>query len=1014
MYANTTTIPIRCDLCSAEGYFILNGNCVAGTCPAGQYKSFEDYTCQNCHSNCKTCVGPGEVGCKTCYDGYSLDKPVFPTSIINGTGLRCVKCDVVCNECEKSYYKACKKCLQPYFPYQKFSNDVVSEAGDRGARPVDAHQHPTTLKFCTLNRCEPGFVLSSTSTNTYTPTPGELQCVTCNVPYPKCSLCTFETCSLCETGFFPLPSADPSDPSGYLVKECRPCGYNAGTLSAHPMLALDSESSACIGKCGDGVRLSPENFSLYGVTLEECDDGGVEDGDGCSSECKVEPGWKCSGGKWNSPDSCERITGVEVEVGAVLSKFSDDAVKSNKYKSFEITKGKDFIVILEFNEKMVLQQNQLANIIGCEIESLELATDFTYTLEYDSTGKKLVLIRVTPSFSISNKIITIKFQNTELVSEDGRFLLTTKLETTIHKFVVDSIMDTIISNFLKYGKQLFFPTAALIIGLFNISNLHSYFGSLFEALSILLIPVKLDPVTIKDTKEILTPLITYDFFGVLKETSSNSSRLLSDEDGTKLDERYLNVGINNILIVNMIFHIAICTVAIIMMFILKLVISAHSTKGTINNIVEKAMKGTDKNDLNQEDGVALKVEKKEDNELIDKLDALYHYMNMAGLLNLVRFVFPQVTFLGFLFIRYYKKELGLLSIIFPLSVLLFSLIIMAQLYLIGSYKLVGDRSYGEKEKFDELTMKAQLEQDRVRMMKEVHKKKDKGGKNNNSLSTSKLGGKSKLDDSTLEGLTAMEKQKIEKDKKLNRELELEKDFNLAHDKMDKKREMEIKMRKLKKDWDIDYEKEIRHYNPKYSSMFGEMKFQLLNARLFPFMQMMVTAMYVMVIAIMDSSPVSQTLILMVLQGAICLYTSMKKPYIKNYDNMRVIIDKIINLVITIVFFVFAVNENQSFIGNYTKVRLLERGFLMLLIIGKLVTSFGFFMNKTWKDTQKRRKKKQEKKALERQKSLLVKKNKQDKLGESAISIDKDVTIGDSGEGAGLNKKVKIKRKMNAK
>lgn len=36
--------------------------------------------------------------------------------------------------------------------------------------------------------------------------------------------------------------------------------------------------------------------------LEECDDGDPNDGNGCSSTCKVEPGWECSG----SPSVCRK------------------------------------------------------------------------------------------------------------------------------------------------------------------------------------------------------------------------------------------------------------------------------------------------------------------------------------------------------------------------------------------------------------------------------------------------------------------------------------------------------------------------------------------------------------------------------------------------------------------------------------------------------------------------------------------------------------------------------------
>ncbi|TVQ97277.1 MAG: DUF4215 domain-containing protein [Deltaproteobacteria bacterium] len=48
------------------------------------------------------------------------------------------------------------------------------------------------------------------------------------------------------------------------------------------------------GDCGNGI-LEPG---------EQCDDGNVEDGDGCSSTCRVEPGWRCDD---SEPSVCERI-----------------------------------------------------------------------------------------------------------------------------------------------------------------------------------------------------------------------------------------------------------------------------------------------------------------------------------------------------------------------------------------------------------------------------------------------------------------------------------------------------------------------------------------------------------------------------------------------------------------------------------------------------------------------------------------------------------------------------------
>ena len=54
-----------------------------------------------------------------------------------------------------------------------------------------------------------------------------------------------------------------------------------------------SDTSQCITKVGDGIRAGGEKW----------DDGNIKDGDGCSSSCVVEDGYKCSGGGLYSADT---------------------------------------------------------------------------------------------------------------------------------------------------------------------------------------------------------------------------------------------------------------------------------------------------------------------------------------------------------------------------------------------------------------------------------------------------------------------------------------------------------------------------------------------------------------------------------------------------------------------------------------------------------------------------------------------------------------------------------------
>merc|ERR1719261_2316692 len=47
--------------------------------------------------------------------------------------------------------------------------------------------------------------------------------------------------------------------------------------------------------CGDGARV-----------FEECDDANTKDGDGCSADCTIEPGYRCY--KADGKDKCDRLT----------------------------------------------------------------------------------------------------------------------------------------------------------------------------------------------------------------------------------------------------------------------------------------------------------------------------------------------------------------------------------------------------------------------------------------------------------------------------------------------------------------------------------------------------------------------------------------------------------------------------------------------------------------------------------------------------------------------------------
>jgi cysteine-rich repeat protein len=85
-------------------------------------------------------------------------------------------------------------------------------------------------------------------------------------------------------------------------KKCLPC--SDGCLSCTscysctqctPKYTFNAALQRCTENCGDGFR-----FTLA------CDDGNNINGDGCTSDCKIEPGYHCVGGSPNSRDTCSK------------------------------------------------------------------------------------------------------------------------------------------------------------------------------------------------------------------------------------------------------------------------------------------------------------------------------------------------------------------------------------------------------------------------------------------------------------------------------------------------------------------------------------------------------------------------------------------------------------------------------------------------------------------------------------------------------------------------------------
>eukprot|EP00930_Biecheleria_cincta_P023043 TRINITY_DN16699_c0_g2_i1.p1 TRINITY_DN16699_c0_g2~~TRINITY_DN16699_c0_g2_i1.p1 ORF type:complete len:613 (-),score=48.56 TRINITY_DN16699_c0_g2_i1:22-1860(-) len=67
----------------------------------------------------------------------------------------------------------------------------------------------------------------------------------------------------------------------------------------------NSTGLRCEPICGDGRLVPTDHLPMYDPR-EQCDDGNSQSGDGCSRECRVEPGHVCTGGSLTSADACQK------------------------------------------------------------------------------------------------------------------------------------------------------------------------------------------------------------------------------------------------------------------------------------------------------------------------------------------------------------------------------------------------------------------------------------------------------------------------------------------------------------------------------------------------------------------------------------------------------------------------------------------------------------------------------------------------------------------------------------
>ena len=313
-WTNNACVSTQCGL----GYFLNNeGKCqiLPQQCPPGT--TFQGTKCASATGNCPTGTYASSGKCL----------PTVPCA--SGTVWDAVYLQCSCPTGQIFTGKSCLAC-----PNQKVWTLANGCACPDGTFDTGAACQQTTQTTCSvipnaywnnnMCMCRPGFTKVDFQCVCYGTANGN-QCDLCSYK-PNSSYVPVTNLCQCNSGFteiagFCVPQGsqigtDSPDrcsvgtyfdtnhrmclacPSG-----CLSCASCYSCITCRPQFTYNTQSSTCQEKCGDGMK-----FVL------PCDDGNNNDGDGCSRDCHVEPGYTCAGGSATSLDNCFNTLPTSVNI----------------------------------------------------------------------------------------------------------------------------------------------------------------------------------------------------------------------------------------------------------------------------------------------------------------------------------------------------------------------------------------------------------------------------------------------------------------------------------------------------------------------------------------------------------------------------------------------------------------------------------------------------------------------------------------------------------------------------
>ncbi|CAI2376366.1 unnamed protein product [Moneuplotes crassus] len=393
---NCTTDDFNQCLSCYSGYFLQYRQCKT-ECSGAYWANTLTDQCEQCHSYCSLCKDDTSSNCQVCSEGYFyLDNSCYqtcPDGYYGDTaGWTCKTCHEACTKCFGPERTECTEC----------NNTLL---------------YSLTETTCNKVTCVSGHYLNTT----------DLSCYPCGTGCDVCEYPDVNTCLTCNSIYKMLtPGA------------CTHCNSVTGYSL--------NDFGVCKEICGDGMFLGEY----------ECDDGNLENLDGCSNSCEVEVGYKCSG------TTCYEIISPTAIVSRVSSenictltfsepvKFSDFYAFNNSLKayikgpkspytfSYSIADSETLKRAKNFTSIQVNVHDILARIEGGGIEKIEFWFQ-NLTALTDITGNIMTEGRISGNLNFYDYISQGEKESAESGGNSMKYMLMTMFSTNLLlKIVISS------------------------------------------------------------------------------------------------------------------------------------------------------------------------------------------------------------------------------------------------------------------------------------------------------------------------------------------------------------------------------------------------------------------------------------------------------------------------------------------------------------------------------------------------------------------------------------------------